>query len=368
VETTSAELRDRVRFDAIRYACCWEDAAVLCRALAPVEGARCLSIAAAGDNVFSLLAAGARSVVAVDLSPAQLALVELKARAFGALAHAELLGFLGARAAEGRWETYRRLRGGLTDSARGFWDERRNEIEAGVLHAGKFERYLRAFGRWVVPLAHGRGTVAELLTPRSRAERERFYAERWDSWRWRLAFRLFFGRWMQGRFGRDPEFLRHVEGSVPRRMLARTRRGFTALPTESNPYVQYIMRGEYGAALPDYLRPENHAKIANALDRLQLVAGSVDEVAARLPAGSIDAFNLSDIFEYLDTATYHAVLESLLRVAAPGARFAYWNLFVERSRPESLAHRLAPRDAAARRLHAADRAFFYQRLVVEVAR
>ena len=40
----------------LRYASCWEDAAVVAEALAPLAEARCLSIASGGDNTFSILA------------------------------------------------------------------------------------------------------------------------------------------------------------------------------------------------------------------------------------------------------------------------------------------------------------------------
>jgi hypothetical protein len=50
-------IEDRARFDLVRYANVWEDAEVLCAALAPAAGRRLLSIASAGDNAFALLAA-----------------------------------------------------------------------------------------------------------------------------------------------------------------------------------------------------------------------------------------------------------------------------------------------------------------------
>ncbi|CAN5264218.1 hypothetical protein BH23GEM4_BH23GEM4_17410 [soil metagenome] len=49
-------VRERVRWDRIRYASVWEDADVLCEALAPVApGGRLLSVASAGDNALALL-------------------------------------------------------------------------------------------------------------------------------------------------------------------------------------------------------------------------------------------------------------------------------------------------------------------------
>jgi S-adenosylmethionine-diacylglycerol 3-amino-3-carboxypropyl transferase len=111
-------IEERARFDLVRYANVWEDAEVLCPALAPAPGRRMLSIASAGDNAFALLAAGAE-VVAADLSPAQLALVELKRAAIRRLGYEEALAFLGIqRGAEDRRSVYERLERDLPASAR----------------------------------------------------------------------------------------------------------------------------------------------------------------------------------------------------------------------------------------------------------
>ena len=42
-------------------------------------------------------------------------------------------------------------------------------------------------------------------------ERQRFYTEHWDTWRWRAIFRVFFGQTLMKRLGRDPSFFKHVE-------------------------------------------------------------------------------------------------------------------------------------------------------------
>jgi S-adenosylmethionine-diacylglycerol 3-amino-3-carboxypropyl transferase len=92
----------------------------------------------------------------------------------------------------------------------------------------------------------------------------------------------------------------------------------------------------------------------------------VEEAAGTVPRGSIDAYNLSDDFEYVDLASYHAMLGRLVSAAAPGARLVYWNMLVPRHRPESMAALLEPAVDEAKRLQRIDRAFFYQDLVVEV--
>jgi len=231
----------------------------------------------------------------------------------------------------------------------------------GVIHAGKFERYLRGFRRFVLPLVHSRRTIERLLAERSREERERFYAEEWDTARWRLVFRLFFSRAAMGRLGRDPQFFAHVEGSVGDRILARTRHALTTLPIHRNPYATYIMTGSYAAdALPLYLRADAWQPIRDRLDRVRLL-----QVPAQEAAGEFDAYNLSDIFEYMAPAVHEAVYAALVAKARPGARLAYWNMLAVRRRPEHLNHRLHPLDDLAERLHRADRAFFYRAFRVE---
>jgi S-adenosylmethionine-diacylglycerol 3-amino-3-carboxypropyl transferase len=365
---STAPIQERATFAGLRYANCWEDADVLIRALAPVAGARCVSIASAGDNSFSLLARGAARVIAVDLSPAQIALVALKGAAFRCLDHGRLLAFLGVRAAEDRRAVYGALRPQLDAASRVFWDAHVREIEGGVIHAGRLEAYFRVFRRFALPLVHRRAVVRALLAPRSLDERERFYGKAWDTWRWRAVCRAFFSRPVMGRLGRDPEFFRHARGPVASHILDRARHALTVLSTGDNPYLRYILTGEFGDALPDYLRPDFHDAIRQGLDRLSLRREPVESVLATLPSRSIDAFNLSDVAEYMDVAAYHRLLERIRPVAASGARLAYWNLLAARRRPAAMAEWLEGRDEEASRLHGEARAFFYQGLVLEVAR
>ncbi len=360
-------IEDRARFDLVRYANVWEDAEVLCAALAPAPGRRVLSIASAGDNAFALLAAGAE-VVAADLSPAQLALVELKCAAIRRLGHEEVLAFLGIRrGAEDRRSVYERLERDLQTSARDFFRERLDAIAAGVIHDGKFEGYFRLFRERVLPLIHGRKTVAALLDERDTDARQAFYLQTWDNLRWRLLFRIFFSRFAMGRLGRDPEFFRYVEGSVAERILSRTRYALTVLPGYANPYLEYILTGNFRRALPLYLRPEVFPELKKNLDRLTLFEGPIQEAAVAHRGNGFDGFNLSDLFEYLDEPASAAVYGALLETARPGARFAYWNMLVPRRLAAAFPDRVRSLDAEAGELFARDLAFFYSAFVLEEA-
>ena len=363
----STEVAARADFGAIRYAQCWEDADLLVAALLPADRV-CVSIASAGDNAFALLAAGADRVIALDLNPAQLACVALRAAAYRHLGHAEFLQLLGSRpavAAE-RAALYARCRPSLASDVTAFWDANPSFIAAGIGSAGKFENYFRLFRSRVLPLVHGKRLVSNLLdTPRDLAARREFYARRWNTWRWRLLFRVFFSRRIMGALGRDPAFFHYVEGSVADRILARTRHALAELDPTANPYLHWVLRGTHGSALPLALREENFLKIRHNLHRLEWHLGTVEDWLARPDASAADAFNLSDIFEYMSPENTERILRAVLAKARPGARLAYWNMLVPRGRPASLAARLRPLEAEAAALHARDHAWFYSRFVIE---
>ena len=358
-----SEAAERADFSGIRYAQCWEDADVLLAALEPAPGKRCVSIASAGDNTLALLSRDPESVLAIDLSPAQIACLELRVAAYRELQHGELLALIGSVESDARPRLYQTCRKHLSTSALMFWDERPDLIAAGIGSAGKFERYFRLFRERVLSLVHPRGQIDELLRPKSIGERRSFYAKRWNNLRWRLMFRMFFSRRVMGWLGRDPEFFRYVESSVSDRILKRTEYALTELDPAANPYIQWILTGRHNGVLPAALREDNFERIRRNLDRLEWRCGALEESLKGKPI--FDCFNLSDIFEYMSPSSYEQLLQLIVASARPGARLAYWNMLAPRHRPQSLAATLHPLTDLSAQLFARDRAFFYSALVVE---
>ena len=354
----------------IRYAQAWEDADVLLDALDVRAGDTCLSIASAGDNTLALLTKNPAKVIALDLSGAQLACLELRVAAYRTLSHPELLELMGSRPSTRRRDLYARCRPELGHRSRIFWDQRPDDIADGIGGAGKLERYFGLFRRFILPLIHRRSTVRELLRPKPFDERLRFYHQRWNTWRWRLMFRLFFSRLVMGRLGRDPGLFRYVKGPFAESVLERTKHALTDLDPSANPYAHWILTGTHGEALPCALRREHFETIRANLDRLEWRRTSLEEfifgeLSQGVRAGRFDRFNLSNVFEYVSAGNHQRLLAALVRCSRPGARLAYWNLNVDRHRPDHLARRLRSLDALADGLHASDRAFFYSAFRVE---
>lgn len=318
------EIQDRADFSEVRYGQCWEDADILVEALRAHEGRHCLSIGSAGDNSFALLAAGAGHVTAVEMNPAQIACIQLRKKAYLELDYPDFLKMVAAS-------------------------------------TGKFERYFELFRTRILPLAHSKNRIEQLLEAKPKSKRESFYQSTWDNRRWRLIFRVFFSRFVMGRLGRDPAFFDYVEGSVADRILERTRYALTALDPSKNPYLQWILTGHYGDALPLALQENSYHKIRTALreSRFEIIHAPIE---AALNESKYDAFNLSDIFEYMSEDATANLLEKIADCSHSGARLAYWNMLAPR---QSNSSRIAFLPEESRRLFEKDRAFFYSRFLVE---
>ena len=355
---------NQVRHDYLRYANCWEDADVLLAGLRVRPGDRLLSIGSAGDNSFSLLTQNPARVTAVDINAVQLSLMRLKAAAFRTLDHPDFLRFLGfaPAAASDRWTLFQRVCRDLPAADAAYWTARRSLVERGIIHGGKFEHYFRLFRERVLPWIHGTTRVRELLAPKPVAEQAAYFDRHWNNRRWRTLFRLFFSRRLMGRLGRDPAFLREVEGSVGKRILTTAETHLRDAACQSNYFLRYILTGGFGTVLPHYARPENFALIRDRLDRLKLYHGLLESACGR--GERFDGINLSNIFEYMSPALFGRTAAALRDHTVPGTRLAYWNLLVPRRLTQVWAE-LRPGNALSARLTRQDKGFFYQRFQID---
>lgn len=351
-----------VRHDYLRYANCWEDADVLLKAFSTIQNGRFLSIASAGDNSFSLLCLDPKEVVAVDINPVQIALVELKKAAFKTLDYDDFLVFLGFKDGLGRLELYKQVSLELDAETKAYWSSNQELIESGVIHGGKFERYFKLFRSRVLPLVHSRRTVNRLFQVSTQEEAEVFYHQKWNNWRFRALFRFFFGKWMMGRLGRDPAFLKQVDQDVPAFLMERARRCFTGKGVANNYFLDYALRGAFDVGLPHYARKENFNTIKSRVGRLKTQLGLADEIAQKY--GPFDGFNLSNIFEYLPENDVNVIAEKLQKSACHNVILVYWNLMVSRDLTMCSSSITRINKEGLKNLQETDKGFFYGALHV----
>lgn len=358
-----SKLTERVAFDLIRYANCWEDADVLLRGLNPDQGKRFLSIASAGDNSFSLLTTNPELVVAVDVNPIQLYVVELKREVIRHFEYEQVLEFLGFKPSETRLEQYDFLAPFLSEKTREYWDHHQDFIAEGLIHKGKFEGYFQLFARKVLPWIHKQRTVAQLLSAKSAEEQVAFHDKYWDTWRWRFFFKIFFSKTIMGRYGRDPQFLKEVGVNVGETIYNKASKHLSSSGAQQNFILNYNLTGNFGGLLPHYLQPDNFEKIKANLDKLVVFQGYAEEAIAQ--HGSFHYMNLSNIFEYMNPELFASTARGLINGLEPGGKLAYWNLMVPRSIAQRFPDEIQCNLKLSDELTAIDKGFFYQQFYTD---
>jgi S-adenosylmethionine-diacylglycerol 3-amino-3-carboxypropyl transferase len=175
--------------------------------------------------------------------------------------------------------------------------------------------------------------------------------------------KVFFSKGVMGKLGRDPAFFDHVKGSPSDHVAALTRKALVEQDPSSNPYLHWILRGSHGEALPRAWTEERYETIRDRLDRLEVRLGTVESLAEE--GIKADAFNLSDIFEYMSPEAHEKAYGTILAAARPGARIAYWNMMVQRRVPKVHADKVTTNAELEAKLKPLDKAFFYSDFVIE---
>lgn len=342
----------------LRYSTVWEDHLLLERGLAPRYGDDLLMIAGAGDNVLNLLLREPRRIVAIDVNPAQTALVELKLAALSVLEHHAFLQLLGLTAAEPhmRLSHYERVRTRLGETSRSWWDDCATTIADGIADSGRLDRYIAGFRAYLGP-----ADVDRLLSSRTMAE-QRANAAFLFSPEFCCAFTEYFSAENLGVRGRDPSQMQYVgdDIDVTAHLLSRLRWVCTEFRVAGNVYVQRFFRGIETDS--PYLRREAYPRLRSLASRVDVVTAELSEYLSMQASMSFDHAGLSDLFEYLSSDATDALADDLARVVRPGGRVAYWNLFVPRAATSS---RWSFLDSLSNGLWASDRAWFYRAFRIE---
>jgi S-adenosylmethionine-diacylglycerol 3-amino-3-carboxypropyl transferase len=355
----------KTRFDFIRYSNCWEDADILIEGLRIGKGDRCLSISSAGDNSLALLVNDPACVTAIDLNIAQIACLELKISVFKNLCYTDALKFLGIIDSDNRLEVFNTLKNDLSGETRIFWEERPGLINSGIVHTGKLESFFRLM-RKSLKFVHFftiKDKINKLLEKKDLKQQHAFYYNEWNNFGWRLLIKIFYSNTVLGHFGRDPNFYRYVEQSMSDFMLEKNNYAFTSIPIYDNPYFNYIFTGNFPVhALPLYLRAENYDLIKSRLSRIKIVRCNLLTYIDQNPDIVYDAFNLSNIFEYMDAKEYKSAFQKILSASEKGARIAYYNAFVDRLPPEIPNFKV--NSELSKKMSEKAGAFFYKRFII----
>ena len=357
-------------FSDLLYGQCWEDPQIDRQAFKLESEDIVFSITSGGCNVLAFLLDKPKNIIALDFNPRQNFLLELKMAAFRQMEYDDMLKFLGVNSTNRRWNMYMSLRGSIGNSSRSYWDSQPDKIEMGIIHSGRFERYINMLRKWLSILLH-KSTIEQLYQTSDPQERRELLQRSWRKISWRVLTGCLLSRRVMTLLF-SPAFFAQLEQdfSFGSHFRKRVEYALTELPLSENYFLAYFLKGEFNSRslLPVYLRQENFLAIRKGLEAIEMVTSSCEEYFRSMPADSFSKFNFTNIFEWMRPKAFADLLRETVRVGKDGAILTYRNLLVPRSRPEALSKYIHPLEAKAAELYCQDLSFIYDAYIVEQIR
>jgi len=362
-------------FSGLVYPQIWEDPEVDLAAMELGPGHRIITIASGGCNVLSYLVKRPRSIIAVDLNPAHIALTRLKLAAARRLSHEVFHSFFADACSLGNPPIYSSfLRPHLDEETRRFWDSRTLSGQRRIqLFARNFYRY-GLLGRFIgiahlVARLYGQNPA--LVLSAATIEEQRVLFERHIA----PIFRKRLVRWLTGRrlslygLGIPPEQYAKLagRGCMADVLSERLRRLACEFPANENYFAWQAFARSYGPArsqaLPLYLQRRHFDSIREGAARVTAVQASYTDYLRNEPAASLDRYVLLDAQDWMSDRQLNQLWAEISRTAKPGARV----LFRTAGRPSILPGRVDPdllgrwdyREGRSRELFAQDRSAVY---------
>jgi S-adenosylmethionine-diacylglycerol 3-amino-3-carboxypropyl transferase len=359
-----SRLMTRVFFRGIVFNMSWEDPEMDRQALCVQPEDTVLSITSGGCNPLNLLCQQPRRLIAIDGNPAQTALLELKAAGIRELDHGTFFDIFAARRPSQIHACYSGLlRRHLSPPTRQFWDNNLQMIGRGLYRYGKlgwFTRILRAY----LHTKFSPRAIEEFFQQDDPVEQLAFYNQRVKRRLWGPFSKAFVNfRPLLYMAGVHPEQFKlvHDRHDMYDYVCERIEYLLTRVPARSNYFLAQALLGRFvdEENVPPYLLPDNYPRLQACVDRLEIVTDWLGPFLARQRPGSIDKFNLLDIFDWMSPQQVEQTFEMVLRAGRPGGRLIYRSGSYNHLPPASVQPRLQAHEALASQLLSQDRSGVY---------
>lgn len=302
----------RLMFGQVR-----EDAAVDLFLVAQLQSpSRLFVIASGGCTALSLLSTGC-AVDALDISGAQIALVELKWRMFQHLGFEETATAC-SKSLGNRMEL---VRSTISPDSWNSLLENSVATASDLNNSGWVDQRMKQLRQVFYILVHSRAATESFLSMCDETEQLLFYENDWSNWQWRNSLRIAFSRAFL-RVLHGPSAWQLVPADFSTTMALRLRNALTRSPNNANPYIWQALLGKYNDAdnaVPPYLQPVRWPALAANLSNLNLVCDDTVGWLQSQSEKSFDYLGLSNILELLPPSYAQALEAELVRCAKPNA-------------------------------------------------
>jgi S-adenosylmethionine:diacylglycerol 3-amino-3-carboxypropyl transferase len=276
---------------------------------------RAFIIASGGCTALSLLLQEGLQIDALDISQAQISLVETKMAMFKHLG-AEATTRACCSDATGAYGSVKKF---LSPAAQNNMDSL--ILKNGLNNCGSIDRRMRQITALFYCFVHSKGLTERFLSLSNIEQQSNFYQRHWSNFQWRLALKVAFSKaFLYITHGKAAATL--VPDDFHAVMEARLVKALTSSPNSFNPYLWQTFFGRYNQVeecLPPYLQAANQKMIIANWDGLRLTCADTLEWLGRQPDHSIDYFGLSNILELLPSSYAASLKREISRCARPNA-------------------------------------------------
>jgi S-adenosylmethionine:diacylglycerol 3-amino-3-carboxypropyl transferase len=351
---------NRIYFAQIR-----EDGRLERLLLARQKPSRIVCIGSGGCTALSLLERDVEVVYSVDSNPAQCALVELKKAALTRLDRSSFLAFIGEAASDDRIDVYRtKLRTSLPGYAREHWDAHESDVAVGINQCGATERFYRFVGGKVRSGVCPDEVWRKLFACRTIAEQIELYDRHFANDSWRTAVRVLLSKTSHLAFFPREMFDRATEHDFGAFFASQFELEARSKPLSDNYFLSQLLFGTYlmdePQGMPHYLTEAGYETARAHADKLAIVPMPVEKFL--LEAGGIEAFFLSNVFDWLTDAGSARLGEVIVRSGARRASILYRNMLSAHPLRGPLANRFIRHDELSAELADLERSMMYRRI------
>lgn len=290
---------------------------------------RILSVASGGEVPLTLLSLVEDiKITAADISPAQIMLCRLKLVAALNLTfpvNGRFLGYADMTGNERRKIFLDVLSPLMDERERTFWRKNINFVEKGAAGSGRFEGYIKKLRYVVIPVI-GKKNLLSLISSENLAEQAEIFQNRIATRKsLQLIFKIAFHPSLYRKRGLQEQALIHARKDTGERFYSRFRDYCSSTPAESNYFLQYFLTGKCitRRSFPEYLQPENKARLSSGLENLQLLTCPFREALIEKGQGYFNKIHLSNLGDWLEADAFNESMNLLKKYCKPGTLICY---------------------------------------------
>ena len=350
----------------IRFAQSWEDYQVIESGLRVKKDDEIVAILSSGDNLLNLLRFEPAAIYGYDINPAQINEVKLKIAAIEHLPYPEFLTLLGYTGTEPqRKKLFHLLSPHLDTDAFTFWNRYITLLGKGLAFQGVTERYFslqRSLVRFFLAEEY-----THFVSAQTREERKMIFEKKLHTPFIKALTRMFMNNRVMNHLLYQPRAIRYIPSSFNyqecfwRQMSHRC----VDIGCLNNPYQYWLFTG---ALLEDrrywqpYLQEQYYATLRQQTKKLHIFEQDLRFGLKKLASNSVDAFYISDIFDWMSMKDMEETMLEMVRVAKKNARILSFILNFDKGIPAGVRQHVHLDEIKSKELFAQERVGIYSKI------